>query len=192
MYITPALLLSERKNLLDTPTYRGTPRNAATVNRYMSSLAGALRYACKNLQWIDENPCANLLKLKESPKTRRILTEGEEVRLLDACKQSKNSYLYCITLIALTTGARQGEILGLAWDCIDFDRGVAHIKDSKNGRPRRIALVKTVIEELKRLWQERNPAKPLVFASKTTFGKIDPKKAWQNAMKQAGIEDFAM
>jgi integrase len=190
VYITPELLLAERKKLFDTPTDRGTQRNASTVNRYMSSLGGAFRYARKNLRWIDESPIENFIKLKETPRTRRTLSTDEEVRLLEACKQSKNRYLYCITLMALTTGARQGEILGLTWDCVDFDNQIAHIKDSKNGRPRRVALVPSVIQELKKLASTRNPLKPLVFASRSTFGMIDPKKAWQQALTQAGIEDF--
>ncbi len=190
VFVTPELLLAERKKLLDTPTKRGGARNPATVNRYMSSISGALRYATKNLRWIDENPCANILKLKESPKKRRKLTQDEESRLLEACKESKNPYLYCVTLMALTTGARQGEILGLTWDCIDFDHRVAHIKDSKNGHPRRVALVPSVIKELEALWGSCDTAKPLVFAGKTPFGRIDPKRAWQNALKKADIENF--
>lgn len=190
VYITPELLLGERKKLFDIPTYRGTKRNAATVNRYMSSLGGALRYARKNLRWIDESPTENLLKLKETPKTRRTLSPDEETRLLDACRQSKNPYLYCITLMALTTGARQGEILGLTWDCIDFENAIAHIKQSKNGRPRRVALGPMLLRELKKLEVLRDPVKPLVFASRSTFGKIDPKKAWQQALKLANINDF--
>lgn len=190
VYITPELLLAERKKLFEMASERGTKRNASTVNRYMSSLGGAFRYACKNLRWIDESPTENFLKLKETPKKRRTLTAEEEVRLLEACKQSKNRYLYCITLMALTTGARQGEILGLTWDCVDFVNEIAYIRDSKNGRPRRVALVASVMEELKKLETTRDPRKPLVFASRSTFGKIDPKKAWQQVLKQAGIEDF--
>ncbi len=189
-FITPELLLLERKRLVDTPTHQGTKRSSATVNRYFSSLSGAMRYGCKNLRWLNENPCANLIKLKENPKKRRILTPDEEVRLLAACKESKSPYLYCITLLALTTGARKGEILALTWDCIDFDRRLAHIKDSKNGRPRRIGLVESVIVELKSIWEKRDPLKPLVFASKTAFGTIDIKKAWQSALQKAGIDDF--
>ncbi len=129
-YITPDLLIAEQKKLLKTPTYRGASRNAATVNRYFSSLSGALRYALRNLRWIDENPCLNLLKLKETPKKRRVLSSDEEMRLLQACKESLSPYLYCITLIAMTTGARKGEILALTWDCIDFEQRLAHC----NGR----------------------------------------------------------
>jgi len=190
VFITPELLLAERKELLKTPSAKGFPRTAATINRYFASLSGALRYACRNLRWINENPCANLLKLKEYPKRRRMLTADEEERLLAACKKSKNPYLYAIVLLAITSGARQGEILHLTWDCIDFDHRLAIIKDSKNGRPRKVGLVHSVLEELQKIWEARTHSNPLVFASKTAFGKVDIKKAWQNALAKAGIENF--
>lgn len=189
-YLTQELLLNERKKLLHTPTYRGKKRTAATVNRYMASLSGLLSYGHKNLGWIAANPAANLLKLKENPKQRRILTPDEERRLLEACRQSRSPYLYCITLIALTTGARKGEILAFTWDCIDFEARLALIKESKNGRSRRIALVDAVISELKILHEHRNPGKPLVFASKTAFGELDIKKSWESALKKADIKNF--
>lgn len=62
-------------------------------------------------------------------------------------------------------------------------------RKNKNGRPRSISLADPVIDELKSLHQKCNPAKPLVFASKTAFGRIDLKKAWKEALKRAGIED---
>lgn len=45
----------------------------------MSSLSGAVRYGCRNLRWMNDNPCTNLLKLKESPSKRRILFKSELV-----------------------------------------------------------------------------------------------------------------
>ncbi len=190
VYITPDLLLQERKKLLNTPTHQGKHRKAATVNRYFSTLGGAFRYACKNLRRLDDNPCSNLLKLKAKLQKRRILMEDEEHRLLDACRQSKSPYLFCIVLLGITTGARKGEILGLTWNDIDFMNRVARIRDSKNGRPRYIGLVDSVIQELNRLYQKRTPSKPLIFASKTAFGKIDIKRSWNTALKQAGIKGF--
>jgi integrase len=189
-YITPELLLKERRKLSEIPTRHNTKLNPATINRYFSILSGAFRFACKNLRWIDENPCINLLKLRSRPKERRILKEGEDILLLQACRQSQSSYLYCIVLMALTTGARKSEILNLAWDAIDFDNRIMHIKDSKNGQPRRVGLVYSVIAELKKLYQCRDARKPLVFASKTAFGKIDIKKAWHVALKRVNIENF--
>lgn len=189
-FITPELLLKERRKLSEIPTRHNTNLNPATINRYFSTLSGAFRFACKNLRWIDENPCINLLKLKSKPKKRRVLDEDEDIRLLQACRKSQNPYLYCIVLMALTTGARKSEILHLTWDAIDFNNRIAHIKDSKNGQPRRVGLVDSVIEELKKLYQCRDARKPLVFASKTAFGKIDIKKAWHAALKRANIENF--
>ena len=190
VYITPELLLKERRKLSDMPTRKNSKLNPATINRYFATLSGAFRFAYKNLRWIDENPCANLIKLKSKPKERRVLVEGEDIRLLQACLQSQSPYLYCIVLMALTTGARKSEILNLTWDAIDFDNRIVHIKDSKNGQPRRIGVVESVIQELKKLYQSRDMKKSLVFASKTAFGKIDFKKAWYSALKRANIEDF--
>lgn len=191
-YITPEFLLKERRKLSDLTTRTGAKLNPATINRYFATLSGAFRFACKNLRWIDENPCNNLLKLKSKPKERRTLADGEDVRLLEACRQSQSPFLYCIVLFALTTGARKSEILNLTWDSIDFDNRIAYIKDSKNGQPRRVGLVDTVIQELKSLYQQRDTKKPLVFASKTAFGRIDIKKAWNTALKRANIKDFVL
>lgn len=60
-FITPELLLNERKKLLQTFSQNGKQRTPATVNRYFSSLSGALRYASRNLRWIDKSPCENFL-----------------------------------------------------------------------------------------------------------------------------------
>ena len=105
-----------------------------------------------------------------------------------ASRKSKSPYLYCIVLISLTTGARQGEILNLEWKHIDFENKLATIKETKNGHPRSIALCDPVIEELRNLHQNRNPRKVLVFASKTAFGRIDIKKAWHTVLRVAGID----
>ena len=190
VHLTPEHLGKERQFLIDTPTYRNTKRTSATVNRYIASLSAALTYACRQLRWIDDNPCFNLIKLKEAPGRDRILTEDEVQKLLEACRQSRCQYLYCIVLLAFTTGMRQGEILNLTWNQIDFNNHLAHLKETKNGSPRSVPLVEAALYELNLLFQNRNPSKPLIFASKTPFGKIDINKPWNEALKQAGIEGF--
>jgi len=188
IHLTTELIGKERCLLAETPTNRGENRSTATVNRYVSSLSAVLSHAVR-LKWINENPCFCISKLKENPGRDRVITEDEIGRLLTACKQSKSPYLYCIILLSLTTVARQGEILSLEWRHIDFDNKIAYLKETKNGRPRSIALADPVLDELKALYLKRNPHKPLVFASKTVFGKIDLKKAWKAALMRAGIEN---
>ncbi|MBP9841925.1 MAG: site-specific integrase [Simkaniaceae bacterium] len=184
IHITPELISKERQHLKETKPL------ASTINRYMVTLSSTFSYAVKQLRWLAESPCLNLIKLKEAPGRDRILTDAEVTALLVACKESKSPYLYPIVLFALTTGARRGELLGLEWRSVDFDNRLASLKETKNGHPRSVALADPVIIELKALHAVRHPLKPLVFASKTAFGQVDIKKAWIQALKRAGIEDY--
>ncbi|MDA8232710.1 MAG: site-specific integrase [Magnetospirillum sp.] len=64
----------------------------------------------------------------------------EEDRLLAACKASKSRWLEPIVRLALETGMRRGEILGLRWEHIDLSHGTAHLPDTKNGDSRSVPL----------------------------------------------------
>ena len=190
IHITSELIAQERKALIDSLLPGGSKRSPATINRYTAVLSTTFGYAVKKLRWITENPCRTLSRLKESAGRDRVLNDEEISRLLEACKQSKSSLLYLIVLFALTTGARRGEILNLEWRHIDLERGIAFLTETKNGRPRSVALSDPVIAELKALYEARNPSKPLVFASKTAFGRIDIKKSWMQAVRRAGLFDY--
>jgi integrase len=50
---------------------------------------------------------------KKPEGRRRFLDETEIGRLLEACRESRNPYLTAITTLALNTGMRKAEILGL-------------------------------------------------------------------------------
>lgn len=45
--------------------------------------------------------------------------------LLDA---SKGGQLYPLFVVGLGTGMRLGEMLGLTWDCVDFDKGIIDVQ----------------------------------------------------------------
>ncbi|PIS02280.1 MAG: integrase [Chlamydiae bacterium CG10_big_fil_rev_8_21_14_0_10_42_34] len=190
IHITPELIAQERKTLIDAILPDGAKRSPATINRYTAVLSATFGYAVKKLRWITENPCRTLSKLKENSGRDRILNDEEITRLLAACKESKTSLPYPIVLFALTTGARRGEILGLEWKHIDLEKGIAFLTETKNGRPRSVALSDPVIVELKMLFEARNSLKPLVFASKTAFGRIDIKKSWMQAVKRSDLTDY--
>ena len=82
------------------------------------------------------------LKPDENGKT-------EELRLLAACDESRSPWLAGIVRLALETGMRQGEIIGLKWEDIDWERKVAHLEDTKNGERRDVPLSKAAVEVLK-------------------------------------------
>ncbi|MFI5342775.1 MAG: integrase [Chlamydiales bacterium] len=187
VHITPELISKERQVLMESRTIKGQKRTPGTINRYMAVLSGIFNYGVKRLRWLSENPCLNLLKLKDTTVRDRVVQRDEIAKIIDACQKSKSSYLYCIVLIAITTGARQGEILNLEWTDINWENKQAYFRETKNGRPRSIALVDPVIDELKKIHSNSMSNKPLVFASRTAFGKIDIKKGWREALKRAGI-----
>ena len=67
--------------------------------------------------------------------------------------------------MALTTGARQGELLNFQWKDIDLNAQTFHLWMTKNGEQRLLPLTNGVIEELKRFRgagiifpSERNPS----------------------------------
>jgi len=60
----------------------------------------------------------------EENEEKRILTP-EEVDLL--LKSSRDGRLYPMFVVALNTGMRMGEILGLTWDCVDFEKDMIYV-----------------------------------------------------------------
>lgn len=56
---------------------------------------------------------------------KRVLT-AEEIQIL--YQSIEDSQLYPFFVLALNTGMRIGEILGLTWDCVDFIEGIIHVE----------------------------------------------------------------
>lgn len=56
---------------------------------------------------------------------KRVLTPDEIETLY---RSAKDSQLYPFFVLALNTGMRMGEILGLTWDCVDFQNGIIRVE----------------------------------------------------------------
>ncbi|HSX13280.1 MAG TPA: tyrosine-type recombinase/integrase [Chlamydiales bacterium] len=140
-HITPDLIAKYRKELTEGKTSQGKLRTSATANRYLASLSGVLSYGVKECGWISVNPMLRVSKLKEAWGRDRILSKEECEKLLAACSQSKSPFLLTIVVLAISTGMRQGEILGLTWNLVNLDQGLISLKETKSGHPRSIPLV---------------------------------------------------
>jgi integrase len=189
-HITPNLIAKYRKELLSGQTPQGKQRTCATVNRYLASLSSVLTYGVKECGWLSANPLLRVSKLEEPRGRDRVLSKDECQKLLTACTQSKNPFLLPIVTLGISTGMRQGEILGLTWDLIDLDQGLLSLKKTKSGHPRSIPLVGSSLEHLRQLYEGRNPHIPFVFPSKRRFGTICIRKAWEEALSRAGIQNL--
>jgi integrase len=71
------------------------------------------------------NPAADATPPSVPHKQVRGFTEIEIQRLLEAA--SGNPESYCVLALLLTTGLRRSELLGLALDAVDLDRGTLSI-----------------------------------------------------------------
>ena len=203
--ITPQRIAKERDKLLAGETQNwATPatgdaaadakrlkakRSGSTVNRYLAALSACFAYGRKELQWIEKNPVEAIRKPSENTGRVRFLSDEERVRLLDACRP--NADLYLAVVLALTTGARQAEIMTLRFVQVDFSRKVITLTKTKNGETRSIPLVGEAFTLLRERSKVRELKDGQVFPPVKEKGDTRSlRTAWEMALKNAEITDF--
>lgn len=186
--ITPALVTAYREHLIRTEADR--PRANATVNRYLAALSHVFSVAKREWEWTDDNPVQRVRGLKEPRGRVRFLRDDERHRLLDTCRQSPHPYLYTIVILALSTGARKGELLHLTWLAVDLHRRRLILEDTKNGEWRAVPLVGHAHELVAQLVRERCPETSWLFPRPDGYKPWGIAYAWQRALQQADVQDF--
>lgn len=193
--VTPAAISDARDKLrraANGSKGRGDKtRSPSTVNRYLVALSAVLRVAADEWLWIENTPMAKVKKLGEPRGRVRFLSDKERKALLEACKASDSAMLYPVVVIALSTGMRQGEILGLTWDRVDLKRGTIIIEETKNGERRTVPLVGHAAEVLENYRRtHRRVDTKLVFPSKDGKRPAAIQQSWIRAVSRASLEDF--
>ncbi len=191
--LTPSQIAASRDKLLGGVTYRKSQRSGGTVNRYLAAFSKALGIAVKEWGWIQENPMDKISKPQEGKGRERFLSEDEIKRLLLACRNSSNPYLFTVVRIALATGMRHGEIINLKWEDIDFSSRTITLHETKNGDRRIIPLTNEVEEALKASPNFGRLSKECIFKAIYNREGAEVAKiryAFEAALKQAAIEKF--
>ena len=178
-------IIDLREELLNGVTRLGKQRSPATVNRYLAALSACLSYAVNELQWLSENPVKRVKKKTESKGRDRFLDDSELERLTGACRDSDNPILYVLFMVALSSGARQSEIMRLCWGDVNLQAGSAVIQESKNSERRSIPIKGVALDALREyaISQSRGGADRV-------FPGPFPRKAWNRALEVAGVENF--
>ena len=167
-------------------TRGGKAVSPATVNRELATLRHLLRLAVEEWQMLDKAPAIRLLK---EPEGRlRFLTEDEIARLLAACARSQNPHLSAIVTVALNTGMRLGEIMGLTWERVDFSRGVVLLERTKSGRRREVPMNGAADAALAALPGDKAEGRVFRKAGGAAWGSI--RTAFGNACREAKLDDF--
>jgi integrase len=178
------------------PIFKGKSgkRSPATLNRYLTALGSLYTWSRKEriIPRGFDSPTRHVEKRKESRGRVRFLTDDERARLLAECQESTWNRLYLLVLMAITTGARRGELLGLEWKDIDFERAEATLHDTKNGDRRVLILIPQVMAELNRFAPKDSViSQALIFRSRLRPSQpYATAKVFNEAVEASGIKNF--
>ena len=186
--LTPTVITSALDQIAKIQ-YGKRPKSPATLNRYLAALSCALAYAVKTQGWLDTNPVTRVEHKRENKGRTRFLSDTERDRLLNAAKESKNKELYTIIVLAISTGARRGEILSLKWANVDLDSGWAVLEHTKNGEMRGLPLWGPALELVRQLYEKRK-SDIWLFPNDKNSGPCEIKRSWATVVAKAKLPDF--
>ena len=107
--------------------YRKTDNRKALSPKTVKSIHGVLHVALKKAvkaHHIPTNPADEPSLQKITLPEITPLTDAQTIELLGKAKGDPYEHVY---FLCLFTGMRQGEVLGLTWDCIDWDKNIITI-----------------------------------------------------------------
>lgn len=135
--------------------------SAKTIKNIHGVLHRALDQAQK-MGYIRNNPLAAVTLPRIEKKQIKPLEDGELCAFLKEIRGDPYELVYFVTVF---TGLRQGEVLGLTWDCVNFDKQTLLINKQhgkrkgtceygfsslKNDRPRVIEAADSVMDALRK------------------------------------------
>ena len=149
-----------------------------TCNHLRNLLSKVFATAKKWGHLAGENPASAVeLPEKQSIREKRVLMPDEVTRLLAVLREP----VYTMVLIAVLTGLRIGEIIGLRWEDVDLDRSELRVEQSvyrgsvgspkTKGSRRTLPLPEAAVVALKRLAKQLpngNPERPVFSSRKGT------------------------
>ena len=93
-------------------------------------------------------------------------------------------------MLAITTGARRGELLSLRWSDVDLKRGRLTFPSTKNRETRTVPLPSFALDVLTRHAAQQYGSGNYVFPNATDKGPLGIRTAFKFALKHAGVKDF--
>jgi integrase len=174
-----------------------------TINKAHTLLGSILRYGLRH-RWVTVNAASVVPKLREAGNHHErameanVLTPPEIRRLVAAAEERYR----LIIMTAIYTGLREGELLGLGWDDVDFQGRQLIVRRTlnKNGRfyepktrasRRRVAIPVSLVLELKR-WKLACPKGEIDIVFPNASGGLENqsnllKRGFFPALRRAGL-----
>ncbi len=186
-------------------------RKMSGINRELEQLRAIFRFAVRQ-GWLIRSPFdlgKPLISKADENRRERVLSYFEEKRLLEACDETKMTYvrngkeiesaipkealkrrqnLKIIIILAIDSSMRKGEILKLEWRDLELTAGLIKVRaaNSKTERSRKIPMTLRVKTELTKMFEKKQPSQ-----NQLVFGTTDNvKRSFTSACNSADISDF--
>lgn len=108
----------------------GKPLSRKTAVHHLSFISDVFSYAVK-MEMLTDNPCKRVTVPKGEKKEKDIYTLEEVAQLFQLLETAPLKYRVFFTL-AIYSGFRRGEMLGLEWKDIDWDNCVISVRRTSN------------------------------------------------------------
>ena len=123
--------------------------SATSVRRYHAVCSAALNQGVK---WglLERSPAAQA----SPPRIERSEPDAptpEEIKLLIERAEEKDPELATLLFVAATTGCRRGELCGLRWSDVDFEKGVLLVRRSVSDLPGRVEIRSTKTGHIRKM-----------------------------------------
>jgi integrase len=159
----------------------------ATVVRELNTISHAIDVAQREWGlWLPRNPVKMVRRPSVPQGRKRRLEPGEEQRLLDACDSGRTPLMKPLIKVAIETGMRRGEILGLRWEHVNLKRRTVHLPLTKNGDSRDVPLSRCATETLEHLAADPHRHAELVFPITGNAIRL----AFEHLRIRAGLANF--
>jgi integrase len=159
-----------------------------TVDRYVGCLKRIFNWAVDQDR-ISENPPRRVKLHRQDHKPFYLLSDEEEVRLLQAAGEGKASHMKPIIILALATTMRSNEIRGLRWEQIDLNGRMITLEgeSTKNKRVKHVPLNADSLAVVQEQLKIRAKDGIYVFPNREGRKMGSIKTAWRGARKRGGI-----
>jgi len=185
------------------------PVSASTARKDLAILASVFKWAVTK-RIIRVSPMREVAKPEANDARERYLSDAELHNLLDACDRSESPELGLAVRLALFTGLRQADVMGLQWGRVNLtDRPMvwtneqgrqftvparhALVPVTKNGHPHLAPLEGPALDALNAWSIEHRTfdGTRLVFPGRhNSYQPLDLRTPWETVLRRAGIAGF--
>lgn len=174
------------KVIADWRDQRLTRVSGSTVNRDLALLSHVINSGRREWDIHIDNPLTLVRRPRcNRGRERRLNREEQEILFKEIKERSKNPFLLPVVQMAIETGMRRGELLGLEWSKVDLGKRAIRLLDTKNGEGRSVPLSLRAVEILSSL-PKRRGFEEMVFPITGNALKL----GFERALERSRIDDL--